>query len=79
MSMKKISSGLSILKENQLKDKCVTNKMEKKCKEKKDIVTFLSNNSKGRGNCDIKGYLRYKTITSQNVSSEAQIKNFFIL
>ena len=26
----------------------------------------------------IKGYLRYKTITSQNVSSEAQIKNFFI-
>ena len=27
----------------------------------------------------IKGYLRYKTITSQNMSSEAQIKNFFIL
>ena len=26
----------------------------------------------------IKGYLRYKTITSENVSSEAQIKNFFI-
>ena len=25
-----------------------------------------------------KGYLRYKMITSQNVSSEAQIKNFFI-
>ena len=25
-----------------------------------------------------KGFLRYKTITSQNVSSEAQIKNFFI-
>ena len=25
-----------------------------------------------------KGYLRYKTITSQNVSSKAQIKNFFI-
>ena len=25
-----------------------------------------------------KGYLRYKTITSQNVSSEAQVKNFFI-
>ena len=24
----------------------------------------------------VKGYLRYKTITSQNVSSEAQIKNF---
>ena len=25
-----------------------------------------------------KGYLRYKTITSPNVSYEAQIKNFFI-
>ena len=25
----------------------------------------------------IKGYLRYKKITSQNVSPEAQIKNFF--
>ena len=25
-----------------------------------------------------KGYLCYKTITSQNVSSEAQVKNFFI-
>ena len=25
-----------------------------------------------------KGYLRYKTIISQNVSSEAQVKNFFI-
>ena len=27
---------------------------------------------------DIKGYLRYKTITSQNVSSEALVKNFLI-
>ena len=26
----------------------------------------------------LKGYLRSKTITSQNVSSEAQVKNFFI-
>ena len=26
----------------------------------------------------IKDYLHYKTITSQNVSSEAQVKNFFI-
>ena len=26
----------------------------------------------------LKGYLRYKTITSQNKSPEAQIKNFFI-
>ena len=29
MSIKKISSGFFILKENQLKDKYVTNKMEK--------------------------------------------------
>ena len=27
---------------------------------------------------EVKGYLRYKTITSQNVSSEAKIKHFFI-
>ena len=27
----------------------------------------------------VKGYLHYKTITSQNVSSEAQVKNFFVL
>ena len=26
----------------------------------------------------VKGYLRYKTITLQNMSSEAQVKNFFI-
>ena len=26
----------------------------------------------------VKGYLRYKTVTSQNVLSEAQVKNFFI-
>ena len=25
----------------------------------------------------LRGYLRYKTTTSQNVSSEAQVKNFF--
>ena len=34
----------------------------------------LSNNK----NCSLKGHLRYKTIASQNVSSEAQVKNFFI-
>ena len=27
---------------------------------------------------NLKGYLRYKKITSQNVSSDAQVKNFFI-
>ena len=26
----------------------------------------------------IKGYLHYKTITSQQMASEAQVKNFFI-
>ena len=25
----------------------------------------------------VKGYLHYKTVTSQNVPSEAQVKNFF--
>ena len=38
-----------IFQENQLKDKYVTNKW-KKCNEKKDVVTFLSNNSKVGGN-----------------------------
>ena len=50
MSMKK-NSGLvviGILKENQLKDKYVTNQ-RKKCNKKKDIVTFLSNDMKVRG------------------------------
>ena len=28
---------------------------------------------------NFKGYLRYKTIISQNVPSEAQIEKFFIL
>ena len=28
--------------------------------------------------CLLKGYLRYKKITSQNVPSKAQIKDFFI-
>ena len=27
----------------------------------------------------LKGYLCYKTITSQNVPSKAQIKNFFVV
>ena len=37
--------------------------------------TFLQNTSRW---LLLKGYLRYKTITSQNVPAEAQIKNFFI-
>ena len=47
----KKNSGLiviGILKENQLKDKYVTNQ-RKKCNKKKDIVTFLSNDMKVRG------------------------------
>ena len=27
---------------------------------------------------EVKGYLRYKTVKSQSVLSEAQVKNFFI-
>ena len=29
-------------------------------------------------NFRLKGYLRYKTITSQNVPAETQVKNFFV-
>ena len=39
----------------------------------KVLITFFPNIVS-----NLKGYLRYKTITSQNVSSEAQVKNFFI-
>ena len=39
---------------------------------------FLGKSGPKNQNCQFKFYLRYKTITSQNVSSEAQIKNFFI-
>ena len=42
----------------------------KSCRIIKVWVTFLLPSG-------IKGYLRYKTITSQNVSSETQVKNFF--
>ena len=33
---------------------------------------------KWRGTIKVNGYLRYKTITSQNVPSEAQVKDFFV-
>ena len=65
MSMKKISSGhvvIGIFQENQLKDKYLTNKMEKKCNEKKDIVIFLSNNLKVRGNYEHWFGYKYKEI-----------------
>ena len=38
------------------------------------LKTILKSKISGR----LKSYLRYKMITCQNVSSEAQIKNFFI-
>ena len=49
----------------------------------KDKVSLLlygsqSATSKSSNHEILKGHLRYKTIISQNVSSEAQIKNFFI-
>ena len=43
-------------------------------KQLSGVNPFSLNNNK-----QFNGYLRYKTITSQNVSSEAQVKNFFIL
>ena len=53
----------------------------KKQKQKKDIVInnfyFLVLDFRLFGNL-AKGYLCYKMITSQNVSSEAQVKNFFV-
>ena len=36
------------------------------------------NGAEKRPRNQVKGYLCYKTITSQNVSSEAQVKNSFI-
>ena len=63
MSMKKNSSELivmGIFQGNQLKDKYITN--EKKCNENKDIVTFLSNNSKVRGNYEHYFGFKYKKL-----------------
>ena len=43
------------------------------------VLPWEANNFAKNANIQLfKGYLRYKTITSQKVSSEAQIKNFFI-
>ena len=46
----------------------------------KQFVAYLPTNSLGMFDhfvkLALKGYLRHKTITSQNVPSEAQIKNF---
>ena len=42
--------------------------------EKDDCEKFEKNNLV----IALKVYLRYKTITSQNVSSVAQVKNFYI-
>ena len=53
---------IGIFHENQLKDKYVTNKMEKKCNGKKDIVIFLSNNLKVRGNYEHWFGYKYKEI-----------------
>ena len=46
-------------------------------KSRKFLATLLFISGKVREFLyDFKGYLRYETRTSQNVSSEAQIKNF---
>ena len=44
---------------------------------KKNFVQFIYKEKSGAVT-KFKGYLRYKAITSQNVLSEAQVKNFFI-
>ena len=45
-------------------------------KENQELKTL--NQKLHKDNQYLKGYLRYKTITSQNVPSKAQIMNFFI-
>ena len=49
-------------------------------------ITIAETNPKSNGSIQketkmlhFKGYLHYKTITSQDVSSDTQVKNFFIL
>ena len=45
-----------------------------------DFIQLLkySKNSFPRRPNSLKGYLHYKMITSQNVPSEARVKNFFV-
>ena len=43
-----------------------------------EVYKYLNGLSPDIMNDIFKGYLRYKTITSQNVSSDAQVKKFFI-
>ena len=42
-------------------------------------IVIVGSSGSGKTNSLGKGYLCYKAITSQNVSSEAQVKNFFVL
>ena len=41
------------------------------------VTSYLTSHQIMWHNKRIKGYLGYKTITSQNVLSDAQVKNFF--
>ena len=43
------------------------------------VAIIFSTYSTNNWAINIKGYLRYKTITSQDVPSEAQVKNFFFM
>ena len=52
-----------------------------KCQDKSQIINnqkVTTEHLKLSANKHFKGYLHYKTIISQNVSSEAQVKNFLI-
>ena len=49
-----------------------------KTKEEVGVGLHIKDLVKYKARHNLKGYFRYKTITSQNVSSEAQVKDFFI-
>ena len=53
-------------------------KIHRKTHVLQSIKKKISFQKKNKTQRMFKGYLRYKTITSQNVPSEAQIKNFLI-
>ena len=63
--------------------KVLQNSQENACVGVSFLIKFRRPETPTQFSCEfceifIKGYLRYKTITSQNVPSRAQIKNVFI-
>ena len=73
---------MKLFDKNIIKIKNLVNKMGDLSKitfEQRNFFLYdESNYIKHTFYSEFKGYLRYKMISSQNVSSEAHIKNFFI-